>query len=186
MPRDRRRPSAPRCVVRIRRLDPVGVAMFIPHLTDLLPSLTGSTAATRNAAVLQRCVPNVQAFIRRASSMADKTSWTKPLACMTYGDSIVGRARVSLGTVYPATTVRCSSGWPGTRTAAAVAARACSASRRSTAGPPTRVSTRRAGCSGRSSRSKAFVRDFVSAWNKVMNLDRFDLASYRRKGVRRS
>jgi hypothetical protein len=123
MPRDRRRPSAPRCVVRIRRLDPVGVAMFIPHLTDLLPSLTGSTAATRNAAVLQRCVPNVQAFIRRASSMADKTSWTKPLACMTYGDSIVGRARVSLGTVYPATTVRCSSGWPGTRTAAAVAAR---------------------------------------------------------------
>jgi catalase-peroxidase len=23
---------------------------------------------------------------------------------------------------------------------------------------------------------KAFVRDFVSAWNKVMNLDRFDLA----------
>jgi hypothetical protein len=38
-------------------------------------------------------MPNVQAFIRRASSMADKTSWTKPLACMTYGDSIVGGAR---------------------------------------------------------------------------------------------
>src|SRR5438132_7639220 len=32
---------------------------------------------------------NDQAFIRRASRMADKTSWTKPLAPMTYGDSIV-------------------------------------------------------------------------------------------------
>ena len=42
--------------------------------------------------------PNVQAFIRRASSMADKTSWTKPLARMTYGDSIVGEARLEAGT----------------------------------------------------------------------------------------
>ena len=25
-------------------------------------------------------------------------------------------------------------------------------------------------------RSKKFVHDFVAAWNKVMNLDRFDLA----------
>jgi catalase (peroxidase I) len=25
-------------------------------------------------------------------------------------------------------------------------------------------------------RSPAFVRDFVAAWNKVMNLDRYDLA----------
>ena len=33
--------------------------------------------------------------------------------------------------------------------------------------------------------SKAkFVQDFVSAWNKVMNLDRFDLDSVRRNGVR--
>ena len=40
-------------------------------------------------------------------------------------------------------------------TAAAAAARARSASRRSTAGPTTRTSTRRAGCSGRSSRSTA-------------------------------
>src|SRR5947207_12084896 len=31
---------------------------------------------------------NVQAFIRCASSTADKTSWTKPLARMTYGDCI--------------------------------------------------------------------------------------------------
>src|SRR2546422_11070053 len=36
---------------------------------------------------------NVQAFIRRAARMADKTSWTKPLAPMTYGDSIVIGAR---------------------------------------------------------------------------------------------
>src|SRR5437870_3359631 len=36
---------------------------------------------------------NVQAFIRRAPRMADKTSWTKPLAPMTYGDSIVIGAR---------------------------------------------------------------------------------------------
>src|SRR5438876_9740885 len=35
---------------------------------------------------VQRSTFNVQAFIRRASSMADKTSWTKPLARMTYGD----------------------------------------------------------------------------------------------------
>jgi len=33
---------------------------------------------------------NVQAVIRRASSMADKTSWTKPLARMAYGDCIAG------------------------------------------------------------------------------------------------
>src|SRR5712692_4115533 len=30
--------------------------------------------------------------------MADKTSWTKPLACMTYGDSIVGTERREAGT----------------------------------------------------------------------------------------
>src|SRR5207302_3524591 len=41
---------------------------------------------------------NVQAFIRRASSMTDKTSWTKPLACMAYGDSIVGTAWLEAGT----------------------------------------------------------------------------------------
>src|SRR3989442_14178967 len=41
---------------------------------------------------------NVQAFIRRAWSMADKTSWTKPLACMAYGDSIVGTAWLEAGT----------------------------------------------------------------------------------------
>src|SRR5437588_492840 len=35
----------------------------------------------------------VQDFIRRASRMADKTSWTEPRARMTYGDSIVGTAR---------------------------------------------------------------------------------------------
>jgi catalase-peroxidase len=28
---------------------------------------------------------------------------------------------------------------------------------------------------------EAFVKDFVAAWNKVMNLDRYDLASVRRK-----
>ena len=27
-----------------------------------------------------------------------------------------------------------------------------------------------------------FVRDFVAAWNKVMNLDRFDLSSVRHEG----
>ncbi len=42
--------------------------------------------------------PNVQAFIRRASRMADKTSWTKPLASMTYGDCIVGTAWLEVGT----------------------------------------------------------------------------------------
>jgi hypothetical protein len=42
---------------------------------------------------------NVQAFIRRASSMADKTSWTTPLACMAYGDSIARRAARAVGTV---------------------------------------------------------------------------------------
>jgi hypothetical protein len=31
--------------------------------------------------------------------MADKTSWTKPLARMTYGDSIVGMAWLEAGTV---------------------------------------------------------------------------------------
>jgi catalase-peroxidase len=30
---------------------------------------------------------------------------------------------------------------------------------------------------------EAFVRDFVTAWSKVMNLDRFDLARFPRKGV---
>jgi catalase-peroxidase len=29
---------------------------------------------------------------------------------------------------------------------------------------------------GQSDSSERFVRDFVAAWNKVMNLDRFDLA----------
>src|SRR2546422_4263336 len=43
-------------------------------------------------------MPNVQAFIRRAASMADKTSWTKPLACMTYGDSIAGTVALAAGT----------------------------------------------------------------------------------------
>src|SRR5438876_105416 len=42
---------------------------------------------------------NVQAFIRRAPSMADKTSSTKPLACMTYDDSNVGTAWLAAGTV---------------------------------------------------------------------------------------
>ncbi|MCF7961193.1 MAG: catalase/peroxidase HPI [Pirellula sp.] len=36
---------------------------------------------------------------------------------------------------------------------------------------------------GADSKAK-FVQDFVSAWNKVMNLDRFDLDSVRRNGVR--
>jgi catalase (peroxidase I) len=31
-------------------------------------------------------------------------------------------------------------------------------------------------CECDSDSQKAFVRDFVAAWNKVMNLDRFDLA----------
>jgi len=31
--------------------------------------------------------------------MADKTSWTKPLAPMVYGDSIVGTTRLEGGTV---------------------------------------------------------------------------------------
>src|SRR5262245_12317609 len=44
-------------------------------------------------------LPNVQAFIRRASSMADKTSWTKPLACVAYGDSSVETAGLEVGTV---------------------------------------------------------------------------------------
>src|SRR5437899_10829250 len=42
---------------------------------------------------------NVPAFIRRASSMADKTSWTKPLTGMAYGDSIVGTESLEAGTV---------------------------------------------------------------------------------------
>src|SRR3990172_5706578 len=46
-----------------------------------------------------RMQPNVQAFIRRASSMADKTSWTKPLARMAYGDSIVKTAWLEARTV---------------------------------------------------------------------------------------
>src|SRR3989304_1853682 len=48
---------------------------------------------------LKRSTFNVQAFIRRASSMADKTSWTKPRAPMTYGDSIATPARLEAGTV---------------------------------------------------------------------------------------
>ena len=34
----------------------------------------------------------------------------------------------------------------------------------------------RGGLRVRATRSEKFVRDFVAAWNKVMNLDRFDLA----------
>ena len=56
----------------------------------------------------------------------------------------------------------CSSAWPGTApaptasaTAAAAPAPASSASRRSTAGRTTSISTRRAGCCGRSSRNTA-------------------------------
>src|SRR2546422_3246066 len=40
---------------------------------------------------------NVQAFIRRAPRMADKTSWTKPRAPMTYGDSIVAAGGLEAG-----------------------------------------------------------------------------------------
>lgn len=36
---------------------------------------------------------NAQAFVRGAPRTADKTSWTKPLGPMAYGDSIVGEAR---------------------------------------------------------------------------------------------
>src|SRR3989442_11159911 len=45
-----------------------------------------------------RLLDNVQAFIRRASRMADKTSWTKPRTGMTYWDSIVGGARLAART----------------------------------------------------------------------------------------
>src|SRR3989304_3652446 len=41
--------------------------------------------------------PNVQAFIRRASSMADKTSGTNPLARMAYGDCIAGGRQLKGG-----------------------------------------------------------------------------------------
>src|SRR3989304_8244140 len=41
--------------------------------------------------------PNVQAFTRCASSMADKTSWTKPLARMAYGDCIAGGRQLKGG-----------------------------------------------------------------------------------------
>jgi len=41
--------------------------------------------------------PNVQASIRRAPRMADKTSWTKPRARMTYGDSIVEAGGLTAG-----------------------------------------------------------------------------------------
>src|SRR6266545_4132903 len=44
-----------------------------------------------------RLKQNVQAFIRRASGTADKTSWTKPLARMAYGDSIVKTGRLEVG-----------------------------------------------------------------------------------------
>ena len=30
---------------------------------------------------------------------------------------------------------------------------------------------------------EAFVKDFVAAWNKVMNLDRYDLASAKKRAV---
>src|SRR5262249_58618536 len=43
------------------------------------------------------CSQNVQAFIRRAPRMADKTSWTKPRARMTYGDSIVEAGGLTAG-----------------------------------------------------------------------------------------
>src|SRR5712691_5211323 len=54
---------------------------------------------------------NVQAFIRRAPRMADKTSWTKPLARMTYGDSIVGRGRREAGTGDGEGRPRAGRGW---------------------------------------------------------------------------
>src|SRR3990170_7495711 len=46
---------------------------------------------------LKRSTFNIQAFIRRASSMADKTSWTKPLARMAYGDCIAGGRQLKGG-----------------------------------------------------------------------------------------
>jgi hypothetical protein len=50
----------------------------------------------RSVAVLypstSRGAHNAQAFIRCAPRMADQASWTKPLGCMRYGDSIVGEA----------------------------------------------------------------------------------------------
>src|SRR5262245_6196646 len=42
-------------------------------------------------------LPNVQDFIRRASRMADKPSWTKPRPRMKYGDSIAVGARLEEG-----------------------------------------------------------------------------------------
>ena len=75
----------------IARLSPPDTIRFPGHLP----------ASDLGSAFTDRAHPdNVQAFIRRASSMADKTSWTKPLACMTYGDSIVGggaRSRANAG-----------------------------------------------------------------------------------------
>ena len=72
------------------------------------------------------------------------------------------RIRRTGGRPITAITARSSSAWPGTApapiasaTAAAAPAPASSASRRSTAGPTTPTSTRRAGCCGRSSRNTA-------------------------------
>jgi hypothetical protein len=71
--------------------DGVGALVFVAEMHDHRVAETSidRTLTTR---------PNVQAFIRRAPRMADKTSWTKPLARMTYGDSIVAAGGLEAGT----------------------------------------------------------------------------------------
>src|SRR5712691_6794938 len=87
---------------------------------------------------------NVQAFIRRASRMADKTSWTKPLARMTYGDSIVGPGRREAGTGGGEGGPRADRGWGE----AAVTVAAEPRRRRSRGGPAERTEGRGASAGG--------------------------------------
>ena len=82
-----------------RRPMPAGGRFVSPLHRGLLDVFNAPAPLLPSRIKIDRRAANVQAFIRRASRMADKTSWTKPLAPMVYGDSIVGTARLGAGAV---------------------------------------------------------------------------------------